>query len=168
MAIAKGGPCPVDRSRAARRSGASRGPQTARGSPLLDIPSNGEASMPRITRSRALARLVAKWPDHRLHQPGSIHTLPLSKLLTGENIAATAVLNLCAAFDDEIEERHRRPMRAAELVGGAAIVQQWPAEFNNDEDLRILRRDRRKRQMRHRAGVLPVVSAARTYVTRFY
>jgi hypothetical protein len=64
--------------------------------------------MPRITRSRAIARLIAKWLDHRLHQPGSIKTLPLSKLLTDENIAATAALDLCAVFDDEIEQRHRR------------------------------------------------------------
>jgi hypothetical protein len=66
--------------------------------------------MPRITRSRAIARLIAKWLDHRLHQPGSVETLPLSKLLTDENIAATAALDLCAVFDDEIEERHRRHM----------------------------------------------------------
>jgi hypothetical protein len=64
--------------------------------------------MPRITRSRAIARLIAKWLDHRLHQPGSIETLPLSKLLTDENIAATAALDLYAVFEDEIEERHRR------------------------------------------------------------
>jgi hypothetical protein len=66
--------------------------------------------MPRITRSRAIARLIAKWLDHRLHPPGSVETLPLSKLLTDENIAATAALDLCAVFDDEIEERHRRHM----------------------------------------------------------
>jgi hypothetical protein len=56
--------------------------------------------MPRITRSRAIARLIAKWLDHRLHQPGSIETPPLSKWLTDENIAATAALDVCAVFDD--------------------------------------------------------------------
>ena len=35
---------------------------------------------------------------------------PLSKLLTDENIAATAALELYRVFDDEIEERHRRHM----------------------------------------------------------
>jgi hypothetical protein len=43
-----------------------------------------------------------------LHYPGRVETLPLSKLLTNENIAATAALDLSAVFDDEIEERHRR------------------------------------------------------------
>ena len=66
--------------------------------------------MPRITRSRALARLVAKWLDHHLHQPGCVRTLPPSQLLTDDNIAATAALDLGAAFDDEMEERHRRLM----------------------------------------------------------
>jgi hypothetical protein len=66
--------------------------------------------MPRITRSRAMARLIAKWLDHRLHHPENIETMPLSKLLTDENIAATAALDLCAVFDDDIEERHRRYM----------------------------------------------------------
>ena len=33
---------------------------------LMDIPSTGEANMPRITRSRAVARLIAKWLNHRL------------------------------------------------------------------------------------------------------
>ena len=64
--------------------------------------------MPRITRSRAIARLIAKWLDHRLHHPENVETMPLSKLLTDENIAATAALDLCAVFDDDIEERHRR------------------------------------------------------------
>ena len=63
--------------------------------------------MPRITRSRAIARLIAKWLDHRLHHRDNVETMPLSKLLTDE-IAATAALDLCAVFDDEIEERHRR------------------------------------------------------------
>jgi hypothetical protein len=36
--------------------------------------------------------------------------MPLSKLLTDENIVATAALDLCAVFDDDIEERHRRHM----------------------------------------------------------
>jgi hypothetical protein len=66
--------------------------------------------MPRITRSRAIARLIAKWLDNGLHQSGSIETLPLSKWPTDENIAATAALDLCTVFDDEIEERHRRHM----------------------------------------------------------
>ena len=66
--------------------------------------------MPRITRSRAIARLIAEWLDLRLHQPRSVETLPLSKLLTEENIAATAALDLWAVFDDEIEGRHRRHM----------------------------------------------------------
>jgi hypothetical protein len=66
--------------------------------------------MPRITRSRAIARVIAKWLDHRLHHPGSVKTLPLSKLLTDENVAATAALDLCAAFDEAIEDRHRRHM----------------------------------------------------------
>jgi hypothetical protein len=66
--------------------------------------------MPRITRSRAIARLIAKWLDYRLHHSGSVETLPLSKWLTDENIAATVALDLGAVFDDEIEERHRRHM----------------------------------------------------------
>jgi hypothetical protein len=66
--------------------------------------------MPLITRSRAIARLIAKWLDHRLHHPANVKTMPLSKLLTDENIAATAALDLCAGFDDDIEERHRRHM----------------------------------------------------------
>ena len=66
--------------------------------------------MPRITRPRAIARLIAKWLDHRLHHPGSAETAPLSKLLTDENIAATTALDLCTVFDDEIEERYRRHM----------------------------------------------------------
>jgi hypothetical protein len=66
--------------------------------------------MPRITRSRAIARLIAKWLDYRLHHPGSVAALPLSKWLTDENIAATTALDLCDVFDDEIEERHRRHM----------------------------------------------------------
>jgi hypothetical protein len=66
--------------------------------------------MPGITRSRAIARLIAKWLDHCLHHPENVETMPLSKLLTDENIAATAALDLCAVFDDEIEERHRRHM----------------------------------------------------------
>jgi len=66
--------------------------------------------MPRITRSHAIARLIAKWLDHRLHHPANVETMPLSKLLTDENIAATAALELYRVFDDEIEERHRRHM----------------------------------------------------------
>ena len=66
--------------------------------------------MPRITRSRAIARLIAKWLDHRQHHPANVETMPLSKLLTDENIAATAALDLCAVFDDDIEGRHRRHM----------------------------------------------------------
>ena len=66
--------------------------------------------MPRITRSRAIARLIAKWLDNRLHHPENVETTPLSKLLTDENIAATAALDLCAVFDDDIEDRHRRRM----------------------------------------------------------
>jgi hypothetical protein len=66
--------------------------------------------MPRITRSHAIARLIAKWLDHRLNHPESVAALPLSKWLTEKNIAATAALDLCTVFDDEIEERHRRHM----------------------------------------------------------
>ena len=66
--------------------------------------------MPRITRSRAIARLIAKWLDHRLHRPENVKTLTLSRWLTDENIVATAALDLCAAFDDDIEDRHRRHM----------------------------------------------------------
>jgi len=66
--------------------------------------------MPRITRSRAIARLIAKWLDHRLHHPETVEPIPLNKLLTDENNAATDALDLCAAFDDDIEKRHRRHM----------------------------------------------------------
>ena len=66
--------------------------------------------MPRITRSRAIARLIAKWLDHRLHRPENVKALPLSKWLTDENIAATAALDRCTVFDEEIEDRHRRHM----------------------------------------------------------
>ena len=38
------------------------------------------------------------------------HHFVRSKLLTDENITATAALDLRAVFDDEIEERHRRLM----------------------------------------------------------
>ena len=73
--------------------------------------------MPRITRSRAIARLIAEWLDHRLHQPRSVETLPLSKLLTEENIAATAALDLWAVFDDEIRGAPPAPHASPRLDG---------------------------------------------------
>jgi hypothetical protein len=80
--------------------------------------------MPRITRSRAIARLIVKWLDHRLHHPGSVAALPLSKWLTDENIAATAALDhdvtLTRDRDGSVEHRvHGLPLLCFALLKAA-------------------------------------------------
>jgi hypothetical protein len=62
--------------------------------------------MPRISRNRAIARLRAKWLDHILRRPCA--TLPLSALLSAENVEAVAALDLYSQYDEDLAERERR------------------------------------------------------------